>query len=94
MKVRNGFVSNSSTTSFCIYGTIANEFESVKLPQGFDYYYSDPNNDSRIYIGKPWCDIGDDETGKQFKDNINKTLNELLGKEVACSTFEECYYDG
>jgi len=31
MKQRQGFVSNSSTTSFCIYGTCLNSFDKISL---------------------------------------------------------------
>jgi hypothetical protein len=33
MKIRNGFVSNSSTSSFCIYGICATDLKDFKTPE-------------------------------------------------------------
>lgn len=89
MKIRNGFVSNSSTSSFCIYGIRINgelkpglESELYKL--GFDV---EPV-DSLIYIGKSWDKIKDDETGKQFKESIIETLKPVLGDILSEDDFE------
>jgi len=92
MKMRKGFVSNSSSTSFCIYGTTVKDELEAKLPEGLNYYYGDPNNEGAIYIGKYWSDIGDDETGRQFKESVEKALEELLGKKVECGTIDEGYF--
>ena len=95
MKKRNGFVSNSSSTSFCIYGASVEDELDAKLPEGFGYWYGDPNYSPRqIYIGREWSSIKDDETGKQFKDNVKETLKKLLGKDIKCRIIEEGYFDG
>ena len=87
MKIRNGFVSNSSTTSFCIYG--------VESDRSFDEddkhweemrelgieSYMEPDSDIH-YAGISFTKIKDDETGKQFKDRVEKTLKEYFGKEI------------
>jgi hypothetical protein len=99
MKVRKGFVSNSSSTSFVIYG--------VSLPEGKEDDYYDLLSDDPvglnifypeydgIYIGKSWSSIKDDETGLQFKQSVENRLKELLGnQDVKCSTYEEGYYNG
>jgi hypothetical protein len=155
MKIRNGFVSNSSSSSFCIYGVSLetdyvdilkkikkNSPESFKKVKEYAERYKgdegyeeidvntdegleqlaedDPiemldkvlNNkkiddwddkpgdlaihdpeDGGIYIGIEWKDIGDDETGKQFKARIEAQLKKILGK-VKCETHEMAWRDG
>ncbi len=142
MKIRNGFVSNSSSSSFCIYGVTAaeqeikdgliaqgateddladgvseylenwgynsrkrsdsltsediagNEKKFFKAEEGFESHnpYYDYGDD--IYLGVAWSSIGDDETGKQFRDRIDAKLTELFGKETVCGTLEEAWRDG
>jgi len=162
MKKRQGFVSNSSTTSFCIYGAhvkltmdmIFGCFEYVKfnhpdffkerlekvrenwnsseyskknvpfldLIERFDdlndeekdelseffemdpvdvfsqimdlEYWSGPDYGSDIYVGRSWDSIGDDETGKQFKDSIEEDLVKVFGDSISCGTYEEAWRDG
>lgn len=94
MKVRNGFVSNSSTSSFLIYGITAEEGEFGDEPEEkfggvcefLDKAFSHedgiefhfPEGYDGYYIGASWDSIRDDETGAQFKARIEKTLREKL----------------
>jgi hypothetical protein len=39
MKIRNGFVSNSSASSFCIYGWWGNELKNTPYYNEEDFYY-------------------------------------------------------
>jgi hypothetical protein len=113
VKIRTGFVSNSSSSSFCIYGNCNESGDLKELsknimnkePDKEDLeddlgclwdeiagklgleYYSDCYNEN-FYLGKSWYNIGDNETGKEFKDKIKK----ILGDE--CGTYEEAWYDG
>jgi len=93
MKIRNGFVSNSSTSSFLIWGCIA---EDKNIPKElFDQYdsrfelmdeirsktsselsYWLPPTES-IYLGVPWSRVKDDETGRQFKDRVEKLIKDF-----------------
>lgn len=97
MKTRNGFVSNSSTSSFCIYGAMVdrnkvNEEEMEKW--GLEVYYGDSNwEQDKIYVGKSWSSIKDDETGAQFKKQIESLLKRLFDIDK-CSTIEKAWYDG
>ena len=100
MKTRQGFVSNSSTTSFCIYGAIVScsytedgdREEMWGLAEKHDLSCHYPEGSSGYYIGRDWCSIGDDETGKQFKESVQKALKEMTGQEQDCATYEEAWY--
>ncbi len=122
MKIRKGFVSNSSTTSFCIYGArvaaedmkqfitgenlegldFAEEYwaqEDIdwyevekeifkKIGEGFSFYYEGECLED-FFIGRKLKTIKDDETGRQFKDSVEKKIKELLGDEYECRIIEE-----
>jgi hypothetical protein len=114
MKVRLGFVSNSSASSFCIYGA-AFENDEVKKMLGIkdDESVEDDDGDYGIveklekktgltcggwgadydtfYIGRSYDTLKDDETGKQFKESVEKKLKELFGKKVKCEHMEEAW---
>jgi hypothetical protein len=104
MKVRHGFVSNSSTTSFCIYGIYVYEDIDILLKKydvddignlchilrektGLSVY--EMYDDDSIYIGREFCDIGENETGGEFKKNTREKIKEIFGKEVDCELLEE-----
>ena len=120
MKVRNGFVSNSSTSSFLIYGV---SIEEDKLKQalldvgvlkdeekdedGIDFYgvldeatkgtnleYHRPEGDDSFYVGTSWSSVGEDQTGKQFKEQVEEELKKKLGITVKCGTHEYAWRDG
>ena len=106
MKVRHGFVSNSSSTSFCIFGA---SFDRDQIMKIFDvenvYNIDDKLKDSllechvgqeaeSVYLGRSWDTIGDDQTGKEFKDSIQDEIEKKTGVKTACGTCEESWYDG
>ena len=116
MKIRNGFVSNSSSSSFCIYGTFMSFdeiFERVKDSLSEDELEEIEEDDYMLiekledklgdfeihqcegdyWIGKSWTQVGDNETGKEFKENIKTELETLLGPDVDCDTHEEEIYN-
>ena len=96
MKFRRGFVSNSSTTSFCIYGAEISQEKEGEIygnKTGLKTFYGDPNYDRLIYAGIEWCDIGLDETSHEFIDRVEELLSRFL-EDPKCRTIQESYYDG
>jgi hypothetical protein len=111
MKLRFGFVSNSSSTSFSIYGVFLDDMDEVRKflnakeeddtyelidalaeKNGLEYH-CDPN-DEGYYVGIPFTQIGDNETGREFKEKVAKKLKEVFGVTQPCSDFTEGWYDG
>ncbi len=136
MKIRQGFVSNSSSSSFCIYGITMDEWDmkdalikkgiatEEDLSEGLyeylddwsfkydlkqkglseeeiekklanrplaDFKYESINGDCH-FIGVPWRNIKDDETGADFKARIDAKLAEIFGDDATCKTYEEAWY--
>jgi len=95
MRVRRGFVSNSSTTSFCIYGVGTNEDvwgkEGVSDLEvhGFNDYA-----DHSYAVGISWHQIKDDETGAQFKERVEALVKLVVPDANEFSTLSDAYYDG
>ena len=119
MKCRNGFVSNSSSSSFLIYGIkgidtrefvaavnlliergeIAGETDPV------DYYKDaasvlgleahDPYYEGELFLGMSWSNVGDDETGRQFKNRIEDAIRLALpAYSDKFGTYAEAWRDG
>jgi hypothetical protein len=101
MKIRQGFVSNSSSSSFCIYGACVSdhfcedeieEMENKISAEGFEVHYM--CDYGGIYVGRDWSSVKDDETGAQFKTSVEKSMKELFDGKVKCSTCEAAWRDG
>lgn len=116
MKIRHGFVSNSSSTSFTIIGICDDAdtiYEKLKLAHpkfaedvedydlidevveglglGLSHYI--PYGEY-VYIGLDYENIGDDETGKQFRERAQKEVSKLLGETVPVEYLSEAWRDG
>ncbi len=101
MKVRIGFVSNSSSSSFLMYGARIREstVDSVdaKDMSGLIVEYGNPDlrdYDEDVYVGRSWGSVGDDETGLAFKQSIEKAIESVFGTGKTCRTMEDAWYNG
>lgn len=110
MKIRHGFVSNSSSSSFLIYGyciedgdggikgladkhnVSESKVEEIIEKAGLSLIYGEEGYNT--YIGKSWSSIGDNETGSQFRKNIEDKIEQLFGEKKDCGTHEEAWRDG
>lgn len=107
MKIRSGFVSNSSSSSFCIFGAYVNGQEEKMLAVLKERFANEPDKmakleeiseddtyellelyseefdleyvaaDSEYYLGRSYSGIGEDETGKQFRESVSTKLDVL-----------------
>jgi hypothetical protein len=119
MKIRAGFVSNSSSSSFCIYGAWVSADSVKKLLSDEDLKYIEEecegetwgisevghsiplfyhcetedyrDEDECCAFGRSYQSIGDDETGKQFKESVEKRLKEIFGEDIKCHTINHDY---
>lgn len=122
MKVRMGYVSNSSSSSFLIYGVyiesdsieafanMSNEPDEDERAREYIYEFIPKDSgiapdgsydDDGFYLGISWDQVGDDETGKQFKERVKVGVLETLTKagyrqidELEFGTHAEAWRDG
>lgn len=100
MKIRHGFVSNSSSTSFCIYGIKIETDEDISdLNDRLDELLTgtilekEINWDSdAMWVGVSLSEMQDNETLKQFKTKVEKAL-EKIKLEGVLDIYEESWYD-
>ena len=101
MKIRNGFVSNSSSSSFLVYGSecprsVENDEKCAELIKelGIEYIYGYEDEGISDCIGLSWDEVKDDETGKQFKERVEEAVKKILGNNVKCWTLSAAWRDG
>lgn len=84
MKIRQGFVSNSSTTSFCIYGAEVTrrdydedgdmDIDEVADEHSLEYHYIDGDS----IVGLSPDAMGDYETKLQFMTRVEKAIKKAF----------------
>lgn len=70
-------IENQSILNFWIQKQISLIIEKLEL----DLMANSFGEYGNFYIGRSPCNIGDDETGKQFKDSVKESLLKLFNKE-------------
>jgi hypothetical protein len=94
MKIRSSFVSNSSSTSFCIMG-IFKDVENEEEYEKIDLYthYSEESNG--IYVGLQIGDMKDNETKAQFKERAKMGIIDAgIEENPAVGIITEGWYNG
>ena len=109
MKIRNGFVSNSSSSSFLIWGAMVkqSDVQSAKAyPRcvcTYDFIAATdnlvqregPNDDYCFYVGRCPSDCGGEETMNQFKARVEAEAKEFLHKyDVDATAVKFGWQDG
>lgn len=86
MKIRSGFVSNSSTSSFCILGIVLNDGE---WDDELDYLSNDLihieygiSDYDDYLLGAPPKSMKDNETLIQFKTRVASEISSVLDRNV------------
>lgn len=96
MKIRNGFVSNSSSSSFMIYGgavdaSLIDDFEAFeKRADKLGISLWEPDGYYSIYAGVSLSDMEMDETRREFEARVKQKLDQLFQKQGV--DLEEVYF--
>ena len=95
MKIRTGFVSNSSSSSFCIAGIYLENWddELEEKADKEDLFVSSGESGDVMYIGLDFCDMLGEETKNQFYARVKEKL-EKIGIDEQPSYYCEGWYNG
>ena len=98
MKIRIGFVSNSSTTSFCIFGTYIEDIQEltdkmnengIETSDAVEYaecqgvdVYHPPYDSNVAYVGFDFSAIPDDVVVKDWKKEKENEMKKIFGDDT------------
>ena len=68
--------------------------ESLIEKTGLEIHSRDSYDGGTVYLGRSFSTIKDEETGKQFKESVEKVVEKLTGKKLACEEIEGAWYNG
>ena len=95
IKIRAGFVSNSSSSSFLLYGVELEPSEKFREleEENEDYAYDLEEKIEKlgldfetmgeadyVWLGLSWSSVRDDETGKEFKQRVEESIKKFLAE--------------
>lgn len=86
-----GFVSNSSSSSFCIIGIADKDVDALEIDSVYDFNELDGFTECyecNHCIGLSIKKIDENETFKAFKERVARKMTEVLKKEVKSSDLE------
>ena len=78
MKIRHGFVSNSSSTSFCIYGAEHDNDMWGELPRGFTAHQTEYDGDMYL-VGIDLVSVFSDQ---KYENMTIKEIKEMVKTEL------------
>ena len=100
MKTREGFVSNSSSTSFCIMGlqvSETGEYDAAEtLAEGteLEVHYGCNEGDDSVYVGLPPDRMKEDETLLEFKNRVISALQSKGHPDIEVFWITDGGYNG
>lgn len=105
MKIRLGFVSNSSSSSFCVFGTalssdaydnLTDEQIKILSEANIDSHGSSDYDSGETMVGRSLTTIKDDETGLEFKTKVKEAMEKVFGDDISksLSICEDAWYNG